>query len=66
MTKKTLNFDDAFAELKEIANSLDDPQLPLEELSLKVERANELKELCSKRLREIEIKLDDLVQGDSE
>jgi exodeoxyribonuclease VII small subunit len=66
MTKKTPNFDEAFAELKEIANSLDDPQLPLEELSLKVERANQLKELCSRRLREIEEKLDDLVEDKPE
>lgn len=66
MTKKTENFDKAFAELKQIANALDDPQLPLEELSKMVERANHLKELCTRRLREIEEKLDELVQDDSE
>lgn len=65
MAKKIENFDKAFQELQQIAKSLEDPQLPLEELATKVERAAELKDYCKKRLRAIEQKLDDLTNEES-
>jgi exodeoxyribonuclease VII small subunit len=64
MKEKLNSFDAAFEELTKIAKELEEHNLPLEELSKKVERAAELRDFCKKRLREVETQLDRFNDGD--
>ena len=52
-------FEAAYQELKEIARALDENKLPIDQLAVMVERAAALSEYCKKNLREIESKLDE-------
>ena len=64
MKDKLNSFDTAFEELNAIAKELEEHNLPLEELSKKVERAAALRAFCKKRLRDIELQLERFNEGD--
>ncbi len=51
---KKLDYDVAFKELNEIVSKLQDDDLNIEMLSIYIKRAQELKDFCYSRLREIE------------
>jgi exodeoxyribonuclease VII small subunit len=51
---KKLDYDTAFKELNDIVNKLQDDELNIELLSQYIKRAQELKDFCYNRLREIE------------
>jgi exodeoxyribonuclease VII small subunit len=51
---KKLDYDTAFKELNDIVNKLQDDELNIELLSQYIKRAQELKDFCHNRLREIE------------
>lgn len=57
-----LNYDTAFAELQEIVEKMQDDEINIEKLSTYIKRAQELKEFCSKRLREIEEDINKSIQ----
>ena len=52
--EKELNYTSAFQELTEIQFALESNQIPIDELSDKVKRANELIQFCRTKLRETE------------
>lgn len=52
-----LNYDTAYKELEAIMNKLQQDDIKIEKLSEYLKRAKELKEFCSKRLRDIEEEL---------
>ena len=58
MSEKINSFDKAFEELNRISREMEEHNLPLEELSKKVEKAAKLRDYCKKRLREIESQLE--------
>ncbi len=51
---KKLDYDTAYAELQNIVSKLQEDDLDIEMLSTYIKRAQELKEFCFNRLREIE------------
>lgn len=63
---KKLDYDSAFSELKEIVTKLQDADINIENLSQYLNRANELKDFCSKRLREIEETIQKTIQNNPE
>lgn len=61
MTKKkskTMNFDEAYAELKEIHNKIQDDSISIEKVSELIKRSTELISFCKERLRTIEDDID--------
>ena len=51
---KSLTYKDAFEELNEIAQSLENDELEIDTLAKKIKRANELVQFCKEKLRGIE------------
>ena len=66
MSKKTLNYDSAYAELETIVEALQNDSLGLEEINSKMQRAFELLNFCRTRLREIESDFEDFFQDEEE
>jgi len=60
---KKLDYDSAFSELRDIVSKLQDSDINIENLSLYLNRANELKQFCSNRLREIEETINQTLQN---
>jgi exodeoxyribonuclease VII small subunit len=48
---KKLDYDNAFAELRDIVSKLQDADINIESLSQYLNRANELRQFCANRLR---------------
>jgi len=51
---KSLTYKEAFEELNEIAQSLENDELEIDTLAKKIKRANELVQFCKEKLRGIE------------
>lgn len=51
---KELKYDDAFEELQQIVSDLEDGEISVDELSVKVKRASELIQICKKKLSSTE------------
>jgi len=51
---KELKYTDAFEELKQIVSDIEDGEISVDELSLKVKRASELIKLCKEKLNSTE------------
>jgi exodeoxyribonuclease VII small subunit len=49
-----VNYDKAYKELEDIMTKLQEDDIKIEKLNEYIQRAKELKEYCSKRLRDIE------------
>lgn len=47
---KELKYDDAFSELQQIVADLEDGEISVDDLSVKIKRASELIQLCKKKL----------------
>ena len=47
---KDLKYDEAFTELQQIVADLEDGEISVDDLSLKIKRASELIQLCKKKL----------------
>jgi len=47
---KELKYDEAFTELQQIVADLEDGEISVDDLSLKIKRASELIQLCKKKL----------------
>lgn len=47
---KELKYDEAFSELQQIVADLEDGEISVDDLSLKIKRASELIQLCKKKL----------------
>ena len=59
MSKKEITYKQAYDELKEIAASLENGTLEIDQLSVKLSRAKELLEICKQKLRSIEEEIED-------
>lgn len=51
---KDLKYTDAFDELKQIVSDIEDGEISVDELSIKVKRASELIKLCKEKLTSTE------------
>ncbi len=60
---KKLDYDTAFSELRDIVSKLQDSDINIESLSQYLNRANELRQYCSNRLREIEDTINQTLQN---
>ncbi len=62
-----MSFEEALAELEKLVNELDGGQVPLEKSVALYERGNLLKKHCEKRLRDAELKINEITgaEGDS-
>ena len=63
--KEDLQFEEAFARLEEIVQSLDEGGLPLEELESRFEEGLELVKFCGDKLTAIEKRVEKLVETPS-
>lgn len=67
MAKKTeTTYKDAMEELQEILQKLENEEIGVDELAVKVERASELLKWCDKRLRETESKIQKIIGEDED
>lgn len=66
MSKKKVevNFDNAYAELKEIHAKIQDDNISIEEISTLIRRSTELIKFCKDRLRTIEGDIDQAFQDE--
>ena len=53
----------ALEELQEIINDLESDQVDIDELARKVERANELLQLCQKRLTSTQMQVEKIIEA---
>lgn len=51
---KDLKYTDAFEELKQIVSDIEDGEISVDELSIKVKRASELIKVCKEKLKSTE------------
>jgi|TARA_Y100000996_G_scaffold370842_1_gene318723 exodeoxyribonuclease VII small subunit len=71
MTKETsttgenneISYSLALEELQEIINDLESDQVDIDELARKVERANELLQLCQKRLTSTQMQVEKIIEA---
>lgn len=56
--RKTVTFETALQRLEEIVDSMEEGEIPLDELLRKYEEGNELLKVCGKQLRDAELKID--------
>jgi len=59
--REKLNFEDALAKLEKIVARMEEGNSPLEDMMKDFEEANKLAELCSSKLKEIEGKIEILI-----
>jgi exodeoxyribonuclease VII small subunit len=57
-----LSFEDALAQLEDIVESMESGDVPLAELLAKFEAGNQLLKLCETRLKDAELKIEQLKQ----
>jgi len=62
MAKEKLSYESAFEELQSIVNAIDNESVSVDELATKVERASELIKFCSKKLRDTESAVDQIIR----
>jgi exodeoxyribonuclease VII small subunit len=61
--KTDLTYSDAYAKLEELVAQLEGGNIPLDELSLKVNQANELILICENKLRNIQAEVNETIKG---
>jgi exodeoxyribonuclease VII small subunit len=58
-----MTYSDAYAKLEELVAQLEGGDIPLDELSLKVNQANELISICGNKLRNIQAEVNETIKG---
>jgi exodeoxyribonuclease VII small subunit len=61
--KTDLTYSDAYAKLEELVGQLEEGNIPLDELSIKVKQANELISICENKLRNIHAEVNEAISG---
>lgn len=64
--KSKLTYEVALQELQKILAELEKGNIPLDQISLKVQRANELVAFCKERLRSVESDVNALIEEDDD
>lgn len=59
MAENNLKFDDAFAQIEQIVQQIEQEQIPLDELAEKVKAAKALIAFCEAKLKDIEATITD-------
>lgn len=63
MAKKEIkNYDEAYDELQSIMSDLQDDEISVDELTIKVKRASELIKFCNQKLRSTESQISDIIK----
>lgn len=57
--KSDLTYNDAFSKLEDLVEQLEEGNIPLDKLSIKVKQANELIAICETKLRNIQSEIKD-------
>lgn len=60
--KTDLTYSDAYSKLEELVKQLEEGDIPLDKLSLKVKQANELISICESKLRNIQTEVNDTIK----
>lgn len=60
--KTDLTYSEAYAKLEELVAQLEEGNIPLDELSLKVKQANELISICENKLRNIQTEVNETIK----
>lgn len=60
---KTLTYEKAFSELKEISEEIDNETVSVDVLAEKVKRASELIQFCQKKLRTTEKEINSIIRS---
>jgi exodeoxyribonuclease VII small subunit len=60
--KTDLTYSEAYAKLEELVAQLEEGNIPLDELSLKVKQANELISICENKLRNIQAEVNETIK----
>ena len=63
--KKETTYSEAFSQLEDLVDQLEDGNIQLEELATKVKQANELIAICESKLRNIEGDIKDITKTDT-
>jgi exodeoxyribonuclease VII small subunit len=63
MTEKQISYEDAFKELQNIHEDIKNRKVDIDGLSLKVKQARELVDVCNKRIKEVEIEINEIVES---
>jgi len=66
MAEKTIDFEKSLERLETLVNEMESGDLPLEEMIKHFEEGSKLVTLCSKKLTEVEQKIEKLVKKDGE
>ena len=61
MANKSMKFSEALAELEQILKEMESGELGIDDLTSKVKRANQLIDICNKRLRATEEDLGEIL-----
>jgi exodeoxyribonuclease VII small subunit len=61
--KTDLTYSDAYAKLEELVAQLEEGNIPLDQLSLKVKQANELISICENKLRNIQTEVSETIKA---
>lgn len=61
--KNELTYSEAFLKLEELVEQLEDGNIQLDNLSVKVKQANDLISICEAKLRNIETEIEDATQS---
>lgn len=63
---KSPNFEEALQRLENIVESMEEGEIPLDDLLRKYEEGTDLLKICSKRLRDAELKIETLKRNGTE
>lgn len=63
MSKEELSYDKAFEELQQIVRDMEEGEIGVDELSIKVKRASELIKVCKKKLSSTEEDVSKILKG---
>ncbi len=63
MSKEELSYDKAFEELLQIVRDMEDGEIGVDELSVKVKRASELIKICKAKLSSTEADVSNILKG---
>ena len=62
MTKKTISYSDAIAQIEEILRQIENGDLDVDQLAAKVKQVSELLKICKSRLFETEQEIDKILK----
>ena len=63
MSKEELSYDKAFEELQQIVRDMEEGEIGVDELSIKVKRASELIKVCKAKLSSTEEDVSEILKG---